>query len=311
MTFTPKNKKIYIAGHRGMVGNALVRRLKNEECKTLTALHSDLDLTDQAATYAWFNEHKPDAAIIAAAKVGGIHANATYPADFITSNGLIALNTIEAARRSGVKKLIFLGSACIYPKITEQPIKEFALLSSALEPSNQWYAIAKILGTKMCEAYRQQYGLDFISLQPANLFGVGDNFDPVNGHVIPSMIRKFHDAKVKSEDEVLLWGTGSPRREFLYVDDLADAIIFALTHYSEDETLNVGSGNDCSIKELAETISNIVGFEGHIKYDTSKPDGTPRRMVDSSKLIKLGWQQSTNFEDGLRTTYAWFQENIA
>ena len=311
VTYELANKRIFVAGHRGLVGSAVARRLAGENCRILTADRGQLDLTDQATTVAWFETNRPDAVIVAAAKVGGIHANAAYPADFIAVNSQIAVNTIEAARLCGVTKLLYLGSACVYPRDSQQPISETALLSGPLEPTNEWYAIAKILGTKMCEAYRRQYGLDFISVQPANLYGPGDNFDPLNGHVVPGLIRKLHDAKLISAQEVTLWGTGTPRREFMYVDDLADAIVFALRHYSSDETLNIGSGTDLSIGELATAIAAVVGYNGKITFDHVHPDGMPRRSVDAAKLLKLGWRAKVSFDAGLEMTYQWFLANVA
>ncbi|CAK9171386.1 unnamed protein product [Ilex paraguariensis] len=305
-----KSSKIFVAGHRGLVGSAIVRKLHQLGFSNLLLrTHSDLDLTDQSAVAAFFSAEKPDFVILAAAKVGGIHANNTYPADFITINLQIQTNVITSSYQHGVKKLLFLGSSCIYPKFAPQPIPENSLLTGPLEPTNEWYAVAKIAGIKMCQAYRIQFNFDAISLMPTNLYGPNDNFHPENSHVLPGLIRRFHEAKLLDAKEVVVWGTGSPLREFLHVDDLADAVIFSLEKYSGLEHLNVGSGREESIKELAELVKQVVGFEGEIVWDKSKPDGTPRKLMDSSKLMGLGWEAKISLRDGLVDTYKWYLEN--
>ena len=305
-----KAARIFVAGHRGMVGSAVVRRLRAAGYENLILRdRRELDLTSQAAVDAFFASERPDYVILAAAKVGGILANATYPADFIRDNLLIETHVIDAAYRHKARKLIFLGSSCIYPKHAPQPMREDVLLTGSLEPTNEWYAIAKIAGLKMCQAYRRQYGFDAISLMPTNLYGPGDNFSLENSHVLPAMIRKFHEAKISGAERVVLWGTGTPRREFLYVDDLADAVVFLAEHYSDEPPINVGVGKDLSISELASLVSRIVGFEGRIEYDSSKPDGTPRKLLDVSRLHALGWQAETALEDGIAATYRWYLAN--
>jgi GDP-L-fucose synthase len=305
-----KAARIFVAGHRGMVGSAVVRRLRAAGYENLILRdRRELDLTSQAAVDAFFASERPDYVILAAAKVGGILANATYPADFIRDNLLIQTHVIDAAYRHKTRKLIFLGSSCIYPKHAPQPMREDVLLAGALEPTNEWYAIAKIAGLKMSQAYRRQFGFDAISLMPTNLYGPGDNFSLENSHVLPAMIRKFHDAKISGADRVILWGTGTPRREFLYVDDLADAVLFLAQHYSDEQPINVGVGTDLPISELASLVSRIVGFDGRIEYDSSKPDGTPRKLLDVSRLHTLGWQAKTPLEDGIAATYRWFLAN--
>jgi GDP-L-fucose synthase len=273
----------------------------------MVAERSQLDLMDQKGVDQWFREHKVDQVYMAAAKVGGIHANDTYPAEFIHDNLVMQTNLIQAAWQYGVEKLLFLGSSCIYPKLAPQPIAEDSLLTGPLEPTNEWYAIAKIAGIKMCQAYRKQYGFDAIAAMPTNLYGPGDNFDLENSHVLPALIRKFHEAKEAGDSSVTVWGTGSPRREFLHVDDLADACVFLMQNYSSAEIVNVGWGRDISIAELAETVRNIVGFDGEIVYDTSKPDGTPRKLLDTSRLRTLGWSPSISLADGIRGTYDWYR----
>ena len=300
-------KRIYVAGHGGMVGRALVRRLETEDCEVLTADRS-VDLREQAAVRGWFAEHKPDAVILAAARVGGIMANATRPGEFLYDNLAIAANVIEAARLQGAEKLLFLGSSCIYPKHADQPITEDALLTGALEPTNEAYAIAKIAGLKLAAAYRTQYGCDFISAMPTNLYGPGDNYDPDGSHVIPGLIRRFHEARLAGAAEVAIWGTGTPKREFLHVDDLADACIFLLANYSGETHVNVGFGEDIAILGLARMVAATVGYEGRIVTDTSKPDGTPRKLLDCTKLTALGWSPSIGLEEGLRHAYAAFLE---
>lgn len=305
-----KEDKIYVAGHAGLVGAAIVRRLQSEGFLNLVLrTHKELDLTRQQAVENFFNQEKPAFVIVAAAKVGGIYANNTYPADFIGINLQIQTNVIDAAYKSGVKKLLFLGSSCIYPKLAPQPIKEESLLTGPLEPTNEWYAVAKIAGIKMCQAYRLQYKWDAISGMPTNLYGPHDNFHPENSHVLPALIRRFHEAKVSGLKEVVVWGTGSPLREFLHVDDLADAVLFLMLHYSDTTHVNVGSGKEVSIKELAELVKEVVGYEGCLTWDLSKPDGTPRKLMDSSTLENLGWQAKISLRDGLVGTYKWYVEN--
>lgn len=304
------DSKIYVAGHRGLVGAAICRVLAEQGFGNIvTRTHSDLDLTDQSAVRAFFEAEKPAYVFLAAARVGGIHANDTYPADFIRDNLLIQTNIIDAAYQNGTRKLQFLGSSCIYPKFAPQPMKEEHLLTGELEPTNEWYAIAKIAGIKMCQAYRRQYGFDAISLMPTNLYGTGDNFDLENSHVVPALIRKFHEAKVNGEDSVQVWGSGNPRREFLHVDDLADAAVYLMGNYSGEEIVNVGVGEDVSIRELAELVADVVGFEGELSFDVSKPDGTPRKLLDVSKLEGLGWSAKISLKDGLVDTYQWFKAN--
>jgi GDP-L-fucose synthase len=304
-------KTVFVAGHRGLVGRALVRRLKGEDCEVLTATRAELDLCDQTAVRAWMRERRPDAVFLAAAKVGGILANATYPADFLYENLMIEANVIEAAFREDVDKLLFLGSSCIYPKFAEQPIVEASLLTGSLEPTNEWYAIAKIAGIKLAQAYRQQHGRDFISAMPTNLYGPGDNFDLNSSHVLPALIRKAHEAKRSGAKEMVIWGTGSPRREFLHVDDCADACVHLMKTYSEAEHVNVGSGEDIPIYDLTRLVCEVVGFEGEIVRDPSKPDGTPRKLMSADKLRGLGWAPKVPLRDGIAATYAWFQEHVA
>ncbi|KAH9324478.1 hypothetical protein KI387_004656, partial [Taxus chinensis] len=283
--------KIFVAGHRGLVGSAIVRKLRELGFENLVLkTHKDLDLTRQADVEKFFSDEKPKYVIVAAAKVGGIHANNTYPADFIAINLQIQTNVIDASYRNGVKKLLFLGSSCIYPKFAPQPITEDALLTGPLEPTNEWYAIAKIAGIKMCQAYRLQYKWDAISGMPTNLYGPNDNFHPENSHVLPALMRRFHEAKVSEAKEVVVWGTGSPLREFLHVDDVADAVIFLMNNYSDFPHVNIGSGVEVTIKQLAELVKEVVGFEGELKWDSTKPDGTPRKLMDSSRLASLGWK---------------------
>ena len=301
-----KGKKVWVAGHRGMVGSAIVRRLASEGCEILTADRSELDLKDQAAVRAWADRQKPDAVFVAAAKVGGILANNTYPADFLYDNLIIEANVIEASFRAGVKKLCFLGSSCIYPKFAAQPIVESALLTGELEPTNEWYAIAKIAGIKLCQAYRKQHGVDFISAMPTNLYGPGDNFDLNSSHVMPALIRKAHEAKLRGDKEITVWGTGKPLREFLHVDDCADACVHLMKVYSDFEHVNVGSGGDLSILDLTKLVCKVVGFKGDIVHDLTKPDGTPRKLMSADKIRSLGWKPTTYLEDGIASTYAAF-----
>ena len=309
--FDLAGKRIFVAGHRGMVGSAIVRRLAREDCTVQTVVRHELDLRLQEPVERWMKAHRPDAVFVAAATSGGILANATYPAQFLYDNLAMEMNLIHSAHTTGVSKLVFLGSSCIYPKFASQPITEGALLTGPLEPTNQWYAIAKIAGVKLCEAYRQDYGCDFVSAMPTNLYGLGDNFDLKASHVIPALIRKFHEAKAGGHPEAVLWGTGSPRREFLHVDDCADALVYIMAHYSEAQHINVGCGEDLTILELAQLVARVVGFEGKIVLDTSKPDGTPRKLMDGSKLKALGWEPRTSLEQGIRSTYAWFLEHAA
>ena len=305
-----KNSKIFVAGHRGLVGSAIERCLLKQGYENLiTKSRVELDLTSQAQVEAFFHVEKPDYVFLSAAKVGGIHANDTYPADFIRDNLQIQTNIIDSACRSGVKKLLFLGSSCIYPKFAPQPMKEEYLLTGELEPTNEWYAIAKIAGIKMCQAYRRQYGFNAISLMPTNLYGPGDNFNLANSHVLPALIRKFHDGKVNNEHQVTVWGTGTPKREFLHVDDLADASVFLMNRYNEEGIVNIGVGEDISIAELAQVVKEVVGFTGQIVFDTSKPDGTPRKLLDVSKLTSLGWKAKISLRDGVVSTYDWYLEH--
>jgi GDP-L-fucose synthase len=306
-----KKKKIYIAGHRGMVGSAVWRALDNNGYTNLIGLsRSELNLRNQQEVLEFYKEEKPEIVIDAAAKVGGILANNDYPYDFLMQNMQIQNNLIDGAFNSGVEKFIFLGSSCIYPKLASQPLKEEYLLTDSLEPTNEWYAIAKISGVKACQAIRNQYGKDYVSLMPTNLYGYFDNFDLKSSHVLPAMLRKFHEAKVNGNSAVELWGSGSPMREFLFVDDLAEAVVFALENELPEFLYNIGSGKDITIKELAETIQGVVGFKGNILWDKSKPDGTPRKLMDVSKMRDLGWSYSTELNEGIEKTYQWFLKNI-
>ena len=306
-----KDSRIFVAGSRGLVGSAIVRKLEAEGFSNLITLSSsELDLIDQSATKRFFEEKKPEYVFLAAAKVGGILANNTYPADFIYDNVMIESNIIHSAYLTGVKKLLFLGSSCIYPKFADQPIKESSLLTGELEPTNEPYAIAKILGIKMCQSYHRQYGINFISAMPTNLYGINDNFDLKNSHVLPALIRKFHEAKINNSTSVELWGTGSPYREFLYVDELADACYFLMQNYNEPDIVNIGTGKDITIKELADLVRAIVGFDGEIIWDTTKPDGTPRKLLDVSKLNSLGWKSSLSLKEGIERTYKWYLSTV-
>jgi GDP-L-fucose synthase len=306
-----KHAKIYVAGHRGLVGSALVRCLQRQGyTRILTRTREELDLTDQLAVARFFESERPDIVLDAAAKVGGIRANNMYPAEFIRDNLLIQTHLIDSAYLSGVRKFVFLGSSCIYPKFAPQPLKEDYLLTGPLEPTNQWYAVAKIAGIKQCQAYRRQYGFDAISLMPTNLYGPGDNFSLENSHVLPALIRKFHEAKVAGAESVTVWGTGTPRREFLHVDDLADAVVFLMETYSDEEIVNVGVGEDLSIRELAELIRGTVGFEGDLVFDPRQPDGTPRKLLDVSRLHGLGWRARIPLKQGLEETYGWFLSHM-
>ena len=306
-----KKKKIYIAGHKGMVGSAVWRALDNNGYTNLIGLsRSELNLRNQQAVLEFYKEEKPEIVIDAAAKVGGILANNDYPYDFLMQNMQIQNNLIDGAFNSGVEKFIFLGSSCIYPKFASQPLKEEYLLTDSLEPTNEWYAVAKISGVKACQAIRNQYGKDYVSLMPTNLYGYFDNFDLKSSHVLPAMLRKFHEAKENGNSAVELWGSGSPMREFLFVDDMAEAVVFALENELPEFLYNVGSGKDITIKELAETIKAVVGYKGNILWDKSKPDGTPRKLIDVSKMRDLGWSYSTELTEGIEKTYQWFLENI-
>ena len=306
-----KTSKIYIAGHRGMVGSSLDRKLRNEGYNNIVTITSgELDLRNQQAVNYFFEKEKPDYVILAAAKVGGIHANSTYKAEFIYDNLMIEANIIHAAYLNKVAKLLFFGSSCVYPKMASQPLKEEYLLSGYLEPTNQSYAIAKISGIELCNSYRAQYGCNFISVMPANLYGINDNYHPENSHVLPALIRRLHEAKINSAAEVSIWGSGSPKREFLFTDDLADACLFLMQNYNDKELINIGTGQDLSIYELTLLIKSIVGFEGKLVFDTSKPDGTPRKLMDVSKLNGLGWTYKTRLEEGLKLTYSDFLSNV-
>jgi GDP-L-fucose synthase len=308
LLFDLRDKRIYIAGHNGMMGSAIVRQLANEKSEILVADRRELDLTNQQATEDWLARVRPDAIFLAAGLVGGIYANNAFPADFIANNLAIALNVIRGAHKVGVKKLLALGSSCIYPKLAPQPMTEDALLTGPLEPTNEWYAIAKIAAIKLCEAYRKQHGCDFISVMPTNLYGLNDNYHPQNSHVPAALIRRFHEAKLAKAPTVTVWGSGMPRREFLYADDAADACIFVMKYYSETQFLNIGTGADVTIREFAELVADVVGYNGKIVYDTSRPDGTPRKLLDVSKLRKLGWTPKTQLRDGLMQAYADFLE---
>jgi len=311
-------KRVYIAGHRGMVGSAIVKQLHSDDVELITRTHAELDLTKQVDVQSFFKDNQIDQVYLAAAKVGGIHANNTYPAEFIYENLMIEANIIHAAHTNDVQKLLFLGSSCIYPKSVAQPMKEEALLTDTLEATNEPYAIAKIAGIKLCESYNRQYGRDYRSVMPTNLYGENDNFHPENSHVIPALMRRFHEAKLNGDAEVVVWGSGTPKREFLYVDDMAEASIHVMN--LADETyqtptqpmlshINVGTGVDCTIKEMAEIMKEVVGFEGDLLWDTSKPDGTPRKLMDVSRLEKLGWKAKTTLKAGLQATYLWFLDN--
>jgi GDP-L-fucose synthase len=312
-------KRVFVAGHQGMVGSAIVRALeKAGDAEIITRTRSELDLLDQAAVFRFFNQHAVDEVYLAAAKVGGIWANNTYPAEFIYQNLIIEANIIHGAFQAGVRKLLFLGSSCIYPKLAEQPIAESSLLQGALEPTNEPYAIAKIAGIKLCESYNRQYGTDYRSVMPTNLYGINDNFHPENSHVVPALLRRFHEAKMQDLPSVTVWGSGSPMREFLYVDDMASACLHVMNLpkkvYGEhvlpmSSHINVGTGKDCTIRELANTIARAVGYQGDILWDTSKPDGTPRKLLDVSLLKRLGWQYSVELDEGIECTYQWFLQN--
>ena len=304
--FDLADKRVYVAGHSGMAGAAIVRRLASEGCEIMTIGHEALDLTHQERTEEWMMRERPDAVFLAAGRVGGIHANDTFPADFIADNIAIALNVMRAAVAAKVKKLLFLGSSCIFPRNAPQPMSEDYLLTGPLEPTNEWYAVAKIAGIKMAQAYRRQFGVDFISVMPTNLYGPGDNYHPENSHVPAALIRRFHEAKLQGAAQVSVWGSGTPKREFLAVDDLGDACVFVMKHYSGDQFLNVGTGKEVSIKEFAEIVAEVVGYRGELVFDMSRPDGTPRKLLDVSRLSSLGWVAQTLLRDGLKDAYADF-----
>jgi GDP-L-fucose synthase len=307
--FELEGKRIYVAGHNGMAGSAIVRRLGLETCKILTVERRELDLTHQKATEGWFAAVRPEVVVVAAGRVGGIMANDKYPVDFLADNLAIGLNLIRTSHMVGVKKLLFLGSSCVYPKYAKQPMTEDQLLTGKLEPTNEWYAIAKIAGIKLCEAYFRQHGCDFISVMPTNLYGPGDNYHPENSHVVAALIRRFHEAKVAGAQTVTVWGTGTPRREFLYVDDFADACVFLLKNYSGAQFINIGTGKDVSISEFADIVANVVGFHGKTIFDPSKPDGSPRKLLDISRLSSFGWTAKVPLREGLKKAYADFLKN--
>ena len=309
--FRLEGRRIWVAGHRGMVGSALMRRLAREDCEILTVGRDAVDLRRQAEVQAWMQAARPDVVILAAARVGGIHANASRPADFLDDNLALQTNVIHNAAEIGVRKLLFLGSSCIYPRLAPQPIPESALLTGPLEPTNQWYAIAKIAGLMQCQAYRQQHGCDFISAMPTNLYGPGDNFDLEGAHVLPALLRRFRAAASSGDRKITIWGTGTPRREFLHVDDCADALVFLLRNYSQADTINVGVGKDVTIAELAGIVAAVTGFAGEIGFDTSRPDGTPRKLLDVSRLTALGWQAHTALREGIASTYQWLDRELA
>jgi GDP-L-fucose synthase len=308
--FSLEGKKVYVAGHRGMVGSALVRRLARERCKIVTVGRGEADLRRQDQVDAWMAKTRPQAVFLAAATVGGIYANDTRPATFLYDNLMIEANLIEAARNTGVEKLLYLGSSCIYPRTAPQPIAEDTLLTGPLEPTNEWYAIAKIAGIKLCQAYRRQYGSHFICAMPTNLYGPGDNFDLLQSHVVPALIRKAEEAR-RTGAALSVWGSGNVRREFMHVDDLADACVFLMQGYDKEELINIGTGEDITIRNLAELIGRVVGFIGRLEFDATKPDGTPRKLLDVTRLHRLGWRHTTELEDGLRQTVAWFREHHA
>lgn len=304
--FDLSGKRVWVAGHRGMVGSAICRRLSTENCNILTVNRAEVDLTDKQSVRNWMDANRPDVVFLAAAKVGGILANSTFPVDFLYDNVMIAANVIEASHRVGVEKLLFLGSSCIYPKFAEQPIEEESLLTGPLEATNECYAIAKITGIKLCQAYRAQYGDDFISAMPTNLYGPGDNFDLNSSHVLPALIRKAHQAKLDNSKNLTIWGSGTPRREFLHVDDCADACIYIMKNYSDMDPINVGSGEDIEIRHLAKLVCEVIGYDTELVYDRDRPDGTPRKLMSNKKLHDMGWAPNITLPDGIRTTYNWF-----
>lgn len=309
--YTLRNKRVWVAGHRGLVGSALVRRLQSEGCEIVVAPRESVDLRHPDQVERWMREAKPQAVFLAAARVGGIYANDTRPAEFIYDNLMIQTNVVEASRRVGVEKLMLLGSSCIYPRLAPQPIPESALLTGALEPTNQWYAVAKIAGIKLGQAYRRQYGCDFISVMPTNLYGPGDNFDLMQSHVVPALIVKAHQAKLAQAPTMEVWGTGAVRREFLFVDDAADGMVYLMQHFSDEAIVNLGQGSDVPIRDLVELICKVVGYKGGIRFDTSRPDGTPRKMIDTSYAASLGWRARTPLQAGLEETYRWYLDNVA
>jgi GDP-L-fucose synthase len=309
MIYPLKGRRAFIAGHCGMVGSAILRQLSKEDCVILTAEREELDLRNQAAVDQWFARYGPDTVFLAAARVGGIHENTTYPGEFLYDNLAIATNVIEASRRTGVRKLMFLGSSCIYPRLAAQPMQESCLLTGSLEPTNQWYAVAKIAGLKLCQAYRRQHACDFVSVMPTNLYGPNDNFELISSHVLPALITKIDAAARLGRPSVTIWGSGTPRREFLHVDDLADAVVFLMQTWSEEEPLNIGTGQDITILELAHTIAGVIGYKGEFVLDRSKPDGAPRKLLDVSKLASLGWQPCIDLETGIRRTYEWYRDH--
>jgi GDP-L-fucose synthase len=307
-----QDSRIYVAGHRGLVGSAVVRALQKQGYRNLLLrTHQELELTNQAAVLEFFQRERPEAVIMAAARVGGIHANNAHPALFIRDNLLVQDNIIDSAHRSGTAKLVFLGSSCIYPKLAPQPIKEEYLLTGPLEPTNEWYAVAKIAGLKMCQAYRREFGFNAISLMPTNLYGPGDNFDLQNSHVLPALIRRFHEAQRRGDETLSIWGTGTPRREFLHVDDLADAVLYLLKNYEGESIVNIGWGEDVTIRELAELVMAASGYRGRLEFDPSKPDGTPRKLLDTTRLTALGWKPKIPLKAGIDSTFAWFREHVA
>jgi GDP-L-fucose synthase len=311
VAYSLQGKRVWVAGHRGMAGSAVVRRLASENCEILTATRAEVDLRRQAEVEAWMERARPQAVFLAAATVGGILANSTRPAEFLYDNLAIETNIIGAARNSGVEKLLFLGSSCIYPRLASQPMSEELLLTGPLEATNEWYAVAKIAGIKLCQAYRRQYGCDFISAMPTNLYGPGDNYDLREGHVAAALQVKVHRAKLAGAPHIELWGTGTPKREFLFVDDLADALVFLMKHYSEEPHINVGTGVEITIRELAELIAGVASYHGEIVYDRSKPDGTPRKVMDVSRLTALGWRAKMPLDEGFRAAYRWYADNAA
>lgn len=308
--FLLEGKRVWVAGHRGMAGSAIVRRMQRENCDILTLGRETVDLRRQADVEAWMADTRPEVVFLAAATVGGIHANNTRPADFLYDNLAIETNIIHGAYRIGVQKLVFLGSSCIYPRLAAQPMTEDSLLTGPLEPTNEWYAIAKIAGIKLCQAYRRQHGCDFIAAMPTNLFGFGDNFDLQQGHVAAALLSKIHSAKVENAPEVVLWGSGTPKREFLFVDDLADGLVFLAKTYSDEPHINVGTGTEVTIRELAETIAEVVGYTGTFRQDTSKPDGSPRKLMDVGRMTAMGWTAPTSLREGFEKTYRWYVDNL-
>lgn len=310
-SYTLRNKKVWVAGHRGLVGSALVRRLQSEDCEIVTAPRETVDLRRPDQVEKWMRDVRPEAVFLAAARVGGIHANSTRPAEFIHDNLVIQTSVVEASRKAGVEKLLLMGSSCIYPRLAPQPIPEDALLTGPLEPTNEWYAVAKIAGIKLGQAYRRQYGCDYISVMPTNLYGIGDNFDRMQSHVVPALILKAHEAKLAHAPQIEVWGTGKARRELLYVDDAADGMVFLMKNYSDEGIVNIGTGQDVPIADLVGTVCEAVGYQGTPRFDTSRPDGTPRKVVDVSRIGAMGWTARTSLKDGLALTYRWFLENVA